>query len=157
MGLQEKTQLALLIRSQRWASLATVDNGVPYASMVAYVAEPDFSGFILHLSLLSAHTQHLLAEPRASLIISEPDMGKGDPQTLARVGIQGTVKEMPRAESEYEEARRLYIERLPDSEMLFSFGDFILFRLVAKKARFIGGFARATTLSPSQLRAAAER
>lgn len=155
MESQEKTQLARLIRGQRWAGLATLSKGAPYASMVAYAPEPDFSGFILHLSRLSAHTRHLLADPRASMVITEPDTGGGDPQTLARVSIQGKAREISRQEAEYEGLRSLYIERLPESEMLFGFGDFLLFRLIAEEARYVGGFGRAATFSASRLKEAA--
>lgn len=156
MEIKEQSLLARLIRSQRWAALATLKEGSPLASMVAYVAEPDFSGFLLHLSGLSAHTKNLLAEPRASLVISEPDTGSGDPQTLARLAISGHVEEIPRNEAEYDRARGLYISRLPTSEMLFGFGDFKLFRLLPKEARYVGGFARAVSLTASELRAASE-
>lgn len=155
MKSKEKGELARLIRGQRWAALATLKNGAPSASMVAYVAEPDFSGFLLHLSRLSTHTQNMLACPRASLVISEADTGEGNPQTLARISINGIVKEIPRDESEYGYARGLYVERLPNSEMLFGFGDFILFRLIPEEARYVGGFARAVSFTTSQLRAAA--
>lgn len=156
MEIKEQSQLARLIRGQRWAALATLKEGAPLASMVAYVAEPDFSGFLLHLSSLSAHTKNLLSDPRASLVISESDTGSGDPQTLARLTISGHAEEIPRDDAEYAKARDLYIKRLPSSEMLFGFGDFLLFRLLPKEARYVGGFARAISLTASKLRLAAE-
>ncbi len=151
----EKTHVLRLIRSQRWAALATHLDGEPFASMVAYVPEPDLSGFLLHLSRLASHTKHLLLNPKASLVISEPDTGGGNPQELARLSIQGVATELARDDPYYTTARDLYIERLPDSEMLFSFADFVLFRLVPDSARYVGGFARARTLSAEELRSLA--
>jgi len=152
---EERQKLASLIRGQRWAALATLAEGAPAASMVAYVPEADFGGFLLHLSRLAPHTRNLLADPRASLAITEPDPGRGDPQTLARVTIHGTVLQLPRDSHEYAAGRALYLQRLPDAERLFGFGDFMLFRLVPDGARYIGGFARAWSLGGEELRAAA--
>ncbi|MGB5065009.1 MAG: pyridoxamine 5'-phosphate oxidase family protein, partial [Candidatus Competibacter sp.] len=91
MNLQEQRLMVNLIRSRRWAALATQGPDGSEASWVAYVPEPDFSGFLLHLSTLSAHTRNLLADPRAGLAISEPERDGEDPQTLARVTVQGAV------------------------------------------------------------------
>jgi hypothetical protein len=150
---REQQKLATLIRGQRWAALATVDHGKPYASMVAYVPEPEFAGFLLHLSRLAPHTRYLLADPHACLVISEPDSGRGDPQTLARISIQGTVVELPRDTPDYQSAKNRFLARLPDAELWFQFGDFVMFRLVPQEARYIGGFAQARSLSAAELRA----
>ncbi len=148
---EEKDYLMRLISSQRWAALATLAEDGPLASMVAYVPEPDFGGFLLHLSRLSAHTRNLLHDARTSLVITQPDNGEGDPQTLARVSIQGKVIALSHDDEEFSAARAIYIHRLPASELLFGFKDFTLFRLQPIEARYIGGFARAYTLDSAQL------
>ncbi len=155
MEAQELAQLARLIRGQRWAALGTVTAQAPLASMVAYAPEPDFSGFLMHLSQLSQHTRNLLANPHASLAISEPETGAENPQTLARLSIQGDVDSLPPDAPGYAEAAETYKRRLPASVSLFDFGDFILFRLVPREARFVAGFARAYTASAEKLREAA--
>src|SRR4051794_41255469 len=81
--------IATLIRSQRIAALGTLREASPFVSMVAYAAEPDFGGLLLHLSRLAAHTRQLLANPQASLLISEHDDERDDPQTLARITLAG--------------------------------------------------------------------
>jgi len=148
---EEKHHLMHLIRSQRWAALATLAEDGPLASMVAYVPEPGLGGFLLHLSRLAAHTRNLLQDGRASLVITETDTGEGDPQTLARVSIQARVAVLSRDSEEFSAARAAYIHRLPEAELLFGFSDFVLFRLGPVEARYIGGFARAYTLSGGQL------
>ncbi len=155
MDMAERKTLARLIRGGRWAALATCAGGMPLASMVAYATEPQFTGFVLHLSRLSAHTRNLLESPAASIAISEPDLARGrDPQTLARVSIQGDATVLPQESPGYAEARALYEKRFPDSSPLFGFGDFLLFRLVPREARFVAGFARAYTVSAADLREA---
>jgi putative heme iron utilization protein len=123
--------------------------------MVAYAPEPDFGGFLMLLSRLSLHTRSLLEHPSASLAISEPDTGTGNPQTLARVSIQGEATPIAEDMPGYAEARAVYEKRLPASYPLFGFGDFLLFRLVPREARFVAGFARAYTLTAEDLREAA--
>lgn len=141
-----------LIRAQRWAALATVRNDEPFASMVAYVPAADLSYILLHLSRLAPHTQNLLKNSNASLVIGEPDTGQGDPQTLARVSITGAIAAFLPEAPDYLEAKQRYIARLPDAEMLFGFGDFMLLKLVPRKVRFVGGFAQAHGITPEELR-----
>jgi putative heme iron utilization protein len=153
----EREKLVRLIRGGRWAALATHGNGVPLASMVAYACEPGFAGFLLHLSRLSAHTRNLLASPSASIAISEPDTARvRNPQTLERVSIQGEARPLRMDSGGYAEAKALYEKRFPDSSPLFGFGDFLLFRLVPREARFVAGFARAYTVGPEELKEAAD-
>lgn len=145
-------QLGRLISGQRWAALATVDEkGRPLASMVAYVPEPGFTGILLHLSQLAAHTRHLMESPWASLAIAEADRGEGDPQTLARASIGGPIQAIPRDSEQYLKGKQQYLARLPDAEQLFGFGDFMLLRLQPRSVRFVGGFGRAFSFSGSDL------
>ena len=155
MDQQADEQLADLIRGQRWGCLATIADDKPYASFVAYVPESDFSAFLIHVSRLAPHTQNLLANPQSVLAISAQDLGGGDPQTLKRVSIQGRVQEIRRDSHEYPRARSLYLQSLPTAAQLFTFSDFILFRLVPDQVRFVAGFARTWDITPEQLKAIA--
>ena len=157
MNLQEQQLMADLVRSRHWAALATQGPEGPEASWVAYVPEADFGGFLLHLSTLAAHTRNLLADPRAGLAISEPEREGEDPQTLARVMIQGRIAILPKYSPDYRDLARRYQEQLPASTPRFEFGDFLLLRLTPARIRFVGGFARAYTLDDIALRAAAQR
>jgi putative heme iron utilization protein len=116
------------------------------------VPEPDYAGLLIHVSRLAAHTRHLLARPEAALGITEADRGDDDPQRLARISVQGRVEEIPRETPEYEAARQRYLARLPQAAQLFGFGDFVLLRLRPEAVRYVGGFARAYTLSADELR-----
>ncbi|MBH24345.1 MAG: pyridoxamine 5'-phosphate oxidase [Myxococcales bacterium] len=152
MDQTDQKLLVEIIRDLRWAGLATVDgDGAPHASMVAYVPEEDRLGLLLHLSRLSRHTRNLFANPTASLIISQPDPLSGDPQTLARITLTGQVEVIERDSAAWEAGRDRYLAALPDSERLFGFKDFTLFRFRPHKARYIGGFARAFSLTEAQL------
>ena len=153
MNNDDRMRLRRLLLEQRWAALGTLnDKGSPSVSFVAYVPEPDFAGFFIHVSRLAEHTRCLLARPRAALGISVPDSGQGDPQMLARVNLQCLVAVIQRGTPEYAAARAHYLTRLPQAEQLFGFEDFVLMRLQPEEARYIGGFARAYCLTAEQLR-----
>lgn len=145
--------LIRLLHEQRWAALATAqDDGAPYISFVAYVVEPNLGGLLLHLSRLAPHTGYLLARPRVALGVSLPDEGASDPQTLPRLTIEGKAVPIERGSSDYEAARERYLARLPAAQRLFGFGDFVLLRLEVETIRYVGGFARAHTVSGARLR-----
>jgi putative heme iron utilization protein len=145
-------QLSRFISGQRWAALATVDEkGHPQASMVAYVPETGFGGLLLHLSQLAAHTRHALETPWAALVITEPDGGEGDPQTLVRASVAGPIRPIARESESYQEAKQHYLARLPDAEQRFGFGDFMLLRLQPQSVRFVAGFGRAYSFSGTEL------
>ena len=141
-----------LLRNQRWATLATVSESMPFASQVAFVCEPGFDSCLLHLSRLAAHTRNLLTDGNASLSIGEPDDGREDPQTLARISLQCRAEPISRDDTaKWTAAQRLYLQRLPAARRTFGFADFVLFRLQVRSARYVGGFADAHTLTPQQL------
>jgi heme iron utilization protein len=152
MNTEELSVIATLIRSQRVAALGTLRANSPFVSMVAYAAEPDFGGFLLYLSRLAAHTRQLLAAPQSSLLIGEPDDGRDDVQTLARITLVGAATPIPADSAEHTAARACYLARLPAAAPLFDFPDFTLFRFMPSEARYVGGFARAHTLTAKQLR-----
>lgn len=154
--MQAEAQAALreLVESRRQAALGTLDAGAPFVSMVLYALErrPGAApALLIHVSRLAAHTRHLQADPRASLLIALPDTGAGDPQALARVTIRCVATPIPEDTPEHAAARAVYLARLPQQEYLFGFPDFSLFRLEPAEARFVGGFAQAFTLSAAQL------
>ena len=153
LAAEEFEILVRLLARERWVCLATLDaDGGPLAAMVACVPDGASGDLLLHLSTLSRHTRNLLQRPRVSLAVSEPHRGEPDPQTLARVAIQGTVREVLREDAEFERLRGVYVAALPESADRFGFGDFRLLRLEAAEARYIGGFARAFSVDAQTLR-----
>ena len=144
-----------MLQGNRWAALATLGEDGPTASMVAYAAESDLTSLLLFLSGLSEHTRNLLAEPRVSLVVSEPDSGSGDPQTLARLTVKGTAEQLERTDPNFETAWRTYLDRLPDAAPRIMLADFSLVRITLTTVRFVGGFAQAGTIPVDRLTAAA--
>jgi heme oxygenase (biliverdin-IX-beta and delta-forming) len=149
-------QLAQLIGAQRVASLGTLREGSPFVSMVLYAPAPDFRAYYIHTSRLAYHTQDILRDPRVSLMIAETDEGTRDPQTLARVSIQGEAHMVPPDDLTYATARDVYLSRFPQSEMTFGFADFALYCITIERARYVAGFARAFNLKPAHFEQAAQ-
>ena len=146
--------LARLIRSQRLAALGTLREGTPFVSMVLYAEASDLAAFYLHLSRLAVHTRAIQVDPRVGLMISQPDPGSGDPQTLARVSIQGQAAPIPKGTPELDAAKTLYLAKFPDSERNFGLGDFDIYRLVPQTARFVADFGKIYNLALEDLRRA---
>ncbi len=149
------SELRALVRGSRQAALGTLTaDGAPFISMVLYAldlpAGAPASAFI-HISRLAAHTRQLHADPRASLMVMQPDTGAGDAQALARVTLECFATPLPTDSADYAAARTAYLARLPTQEYLFAFADFELFRLELRAARYIGGFAQAFSLDAETL------
>ena len=138
-----------LLRSIRAGALATLaPDGFPFASLVNVATDVDGSPVLL-MSSLSAHTRHLEAEPRASILLTQT--GKGDPLAPPRLTVTG------RAERVTEEARRAalrarFLARHPKSALYADFGDFSFWRLEIARAHLNGGFARAASFEGAALR-----
>lgn len=152
MDLQAEQTLAHLLRSTRVAALGTLHDGEPNLAMVAYAFADDFSSFYIHVSRLGKHTTDMESDPRVSLLITETDDRLADPQTLARVSIRGMAEILPRTDPGYAGVKRMYLERFPEAEQLFSLGDFNLWQFKPKGGRFVAGFGRAFNLVPEALR-----
>ena len=147
------------------ASLATLHEGLPFASMVPYAAwHDDTSGRLLlvtHVSRLSAHTRDMLESPQVCLLITAPEAtGEGEPvppQALPRVSIPAVAAFIDREHPDHGPLARAYLAKFPAAADWFQLGDFSIVAFTPSgSARFIAGFARAMTVSATQLQAAVE-
>ncbi len=145
--------LRALLRRYRWAALATGRDAEPLASWVAVVPDTEAADYLLHLSGLALHTRYLQANPRASLAFCEPDDDPArDPQTLARVSLQGRMTVIESGTDDYAPARARYLAALPQAAVPFGLGDFRLLRFAVEHARFVPGFGRVHRLDRAALR-----
>jgi heme iron utilization protein len=67
--------------------------GFPFGSMMPYAAD-DLGRPIFFISTMAMHTHNLRQDPRASLLITQPDVS-GDPLGAARLTLLGEAKETP--------------------------------------------------------------
>jgi putative heme iron utilization protein len=107
--------------------------GVPFGSMMPYAVD-DSGRPVLFISSMAMHTQNLRADPRASLLITQPDVSE-DPLGAARVTLLGDVTEVPA-----EAVRELYLSRYENAKFWQEYSDFAYYRLQVSAVYFIGGF-----------------
>ncbi|MBL8056552.1 MAG: pyridoxamine 5'-phosphate oxidase family protein [Anaerolineales bacterium] len=152
---EDRSTLGTLLRARKVAALGTLHGGAPNVGMVLFAPAPDFAGFFLHLSQLALHTQDLRAAPAAGLLVAERDSDSRNPQTLARVSLQGEARLIAAEAPEYAAAKAVYLERFPFAQFNFTLPDFSLFRFVPAAGRYVGGFGKAFAVTPEDLRRAA--
>jgi putative heme iron utilization protein len=137
----DKAAIALearrLMRAAGVATLATQQDGQPFASLVTPATTPGCE-VLLWLSTLSEHTRHLLREPRCALMVQGPPAG-ANPQTAPRLTVTGLAE---RVEGDAALKGR-WLSRHPYAEMYAGFADFSLFRMAVQGAHWVGGFAMA--------------
>lgn len=126
-----------LLRKVRVGALGTLDpaTGYPFVTLTSVATDLDGMPFIL-ISRLSQHTQNLLADQRASLMLSQG--GKGDPLAHPRLTLQVMAEpdQAPRL-------RHRFLARHPKAQIYVDFPDFAFFRLKPLSLHLNGGFARA--------------
>jgi putative heme iron utilization protein len=147
----ELVALRNFIRRHRQAVLAVSANDEPFTAMTAFVAEPVLRSALIHLSNLSPHKRMLLSNPKCSLLIAEPDDGRAEVMSLARVTLQGTAAKIDKDTTEYAEAKAVYLAALPASELMFGLPDFDLIRITFTSGRYIAGFGRAFPFTATDL------
>jgi heme iron utilization protein len=128
-----------LLSMERIGSLSTLSRkqpGFPFGSIMPYAIDETGRPIFL-ISTMAMHTQNLLADPRASLLVSQPDPS-GDPLGASRVTLIGNVAGVP--EAELPDARSLYLARYENSRYWVDFKDFSFFRLQVVDVYFVGGF-----------------
>jgi hypothetical protein len=145
------TVLAGLLRKERIATLATLRQGAPMASMTLFLAETGFAGFLVHVSRLAWHTQDMSQDPRVALSVSQADDGRADPFTLMRISIRGEAAQLGANDA----MKALWLARFPEQAINFTLADFSFWRITPRDARFIAGFGRIHNLSPMELAACA--
>lgn len=133
--------------------LSTVDSsGQPQASYAPYVIDDRYQIYIF-TSGLSAHTAHLQATERASVLLIEDEAEA--PQVFARQRITYDCRAtlLPRGTDAWEAIADRFEQRFGDIiSMLRSLEDFQVFCLSPQGGRFVMGFGAAYAVAPQHLR-----
>ena len=135
-----------LLRASRAATLATVADGQPFASLITPATAPDRSLLML-LSGLSPHTRHLRQEPRCSIMV----MGTAtspNPQTAPRLSLTGTASPEPDPA-----LKARWVALHPYAGFYAGLGDFQLWQFQGDSGQFVGGFASAHRFGRAELAA----
>ena len=124
-----------LIRDTERATLATLYEGAPFASLV--ITAPDPAGApLLLLSDLAEHSKNLRRDPRASLLL-DGTLGLEDPLTGPRLTLLGDARKV-------NEPGLLdgFLARHPAAKLYAGFADFHLYRVMPARAHLVAGFGR---------------
>lgn len=135
-----------LMRLARTGALATLDpvSGAPLTTLVGVAS--DFDGTPLFLmSTLARHTEHLAADSRGSLLLTE-ETARGDPLNHPRITLTGRIETTKAAR-----VRARYLQRIPKAKLYVDFADFAFSRLAIDGVHFNGGFGRADALTPTDI------
>ena len=128
-----------LLHVSRIGNLSTLSRkrpGFPFGSLMPFALDRDGRPIFL-ISSMAMHTQNLVQDGRASLLVTE-NGASGDPLGAARVTVLGNVA--PVADSARPEARELYLERHPNSQYWVDFDDFSFFTMDVVDVYYVGGF-----------------
>lgn len=137
-----------LLRTIRSGAIATLDaGGAPFSSLVSLATLID-GRVILLLSGLSAHTRHLAADPRCSLLLARG--GKGDPLAHPRLTLTGSASRVT-DEPALSTARLRFLARQPKASLYADFPDFSFWVVGLDEAHLNGGFARAARFAGAAL------
>lgn len=117
--------------------------GYPNGSVVGFAPDEDGNPIFI-FSGMSSHTQDLLTDPKCSLTVASKQFkGAAD----GRVNLMGQVKLVP--QEEREALKAVYLKKHPDAFWV-DFGDFNWFRMDIERINFVGGFARAGSVTPKE-------
>jgi putative heme iron utilization protein len=144
---QEQERLmaaATLLLGARSATLATLHEGAPHASLVTPAVMEDGT-IVLLLSSLAAHTKHLQANPACALLVMGSAQS-GNPQTTPRLNLSGTARPVPA-----DVVRARYLAVHPYAVQYSEFSDFSFWEITVSTSQYIGGFANAGSLDVAAL------
>lgn len=127
--------LAHLGRTATLATLSRRHPGHPFASMMPYALDEAGRPLML-ISSMAMHTQNLMADGRASLLVTQATAG--DPLAAGRVTLMGEAARVPA--HEIDGVRAAYLERQANAAYWVDFEDFGFWRLETTDVYFVGGF-----------------
>jgi putative heme iron utilization protein len=142
-----------LMHLGRTGSLSTHSRkqpGFPFGSVMPYGLDADGRPSFL-ISTMAMHTQNLQADPRASLLVTQPD-ASGDPLGAARVTLVGNVLPVPGPE--VTGTREHYLALHANSKYWVDFEDFSFYRMEVVDIYYVGGFGVMGWVSTAEYRAA---
>jgi heme oxygenase (biliverdin-IX-beta and delta-forming) len=129
--------LAHLGHTGTLATLSRRHPGHPFASVMPYALD-DAGRPLFLISAMAMHTQNLEADPRASLLVTQPGWD-GDPLAAGRLTLMGDARRVPDADAAA--ARDRYLARHERARYWVDFEDFGFWRLEVADLYFVGGFA----------------
>ena len=128
-----------LVHLGRVGALSTMSRkhpGWPFGSVMPYALDVTGRPVFL-ISSMAMHTQNLLQDARASLLVNQSE-GGADPLGSARLTLMGEIAKLGAEESGA--VRKLYLARHESARYWVDFEDFAFYRMEVADVYFVGGF-----------------
>ena len=111
-------------------------DGAPFGSVAPYGVDPTGNPTLL-ISRLAVHTQNLLADPHASLLVTQPGWTE-DPLAGARLTLVGPVAIV--SAGDRAAVREDYLARQENARFWVDFDDFAFYRMEVEDLYYVAGF-----------------
>jgi len=146
------SHLKHLLLKQQSLFLSTLDSkGQPFASYAPYAICFESNTLYVLLSDLSQHSQHLLAQPQAAILVAEDESSTKQIYARERAYYQVTA-ELINAEPTKQKIIQTLKERHGNViDLLQQLPDFHLFQLTPLNGRYVKGFGKAYNITAGQL------
>jgi len=120
--------------------------GKPNASYSPFVVDKQ-GNFYIFVSQLASHTQDLLANPQASILLIQDEAETRQIFARRRISYQCDVEIVDDESSDYAKMLEALEERFGNMvELLRTLPDFILFKLTPTQGQYVKGFGKAYKL-----------
>ena len=118
-------------------------DGAPEASVAAALLDAD-GAFVIYISGLAAHTRHLRANPRASVLLLEPEATPGNPLARRRLTFACTAEAIARESAAHADLILSFRQKFGATiDMVSTLPDFQFVRLHPQSGRVVAGFGAA--------------
>ena len=125
--------------------------GFPFGSVAPYGLQASGNPTFL-ISTMAMHTQNLVADGRASLLVMQPGWTE-DPLAGARVSLIGQVTPLPAADAA--PVREEYLARHDNAKYWVDFDDFGFYRMEVVDLYYVAGFGAMGWVDAADYRGAA--
>ncbi|EIJ42646.1 putative heme iron utilization protein [Beggiatoa alba B18LD] len=142
------TEARALFLDSKYGVLSTLladDTQYPFGSIVPYCLDRQGNPLIL-ISRLAQHSKNLIAHPKVSLTLHQATTGN----VLTAPRLTCLADAIPLSTDD-EDSRNRYCRYYPEGESYYKQLDFHFYRLIIKKALYIGGFGRIEWLAGDEL------
>lgn len=124
--------------------------GFPFGSVAPYGLDA-LGRPIFLISTMAVHTQNLLNDPHASLLVTQPGWTE-DPLAGARLTLVGAVTAVP--SDDVTAVREDYLGRHENARYWVDFGDFGFYRMAVDDLYYVAGFGAMGWVDAAEYRAA---
>jgi heme iron utilization protein len=137
-----------LLNQQSFGMLSTHSadiEGYPFGSVSSYILNYDGEP-VIFISNLAQHTRNIKRDNKVSLTVF--DQSAADPQAAGRLTWIGDAEQVTAGDNEL---RSRYQRYFPLSQQYLQLPDFSFYRILLRRARFIGGFGQIFWIEPDTM------